>query len=93
MPVPDPGRPARLNPGSPCHSTFPKVYATVFSGFYLALMLVLAALILRAVSIEFRSRSTGRAWGAGWDGGFFVGSLLPAVLFGVAIGNVMRACR
>jgi cytochrome d ubiquinol oxidase subunit II len=71
-------------------AAFPKVYATVFSGFYLALMLLLAGLILRAVSLEFRSREKGRAWRTAWDIAFFVGSIVPAVLFGVAIGNVMR---
>ena len=79
-----------ITAGGALFAAFPKVYATVFSGFYLALMLVLAALVLRAVSIEFRSREQGRAWRATWDGAFFVGSLLPAILFGVAIGNVMR---
>ena len=79
-----------ITAGGTLFAAFPKVYATVFSGFYLALMLVLAALILRAVSIEFRSREQGRAWRTTWDGAFFVGSLLPAILFGVAIGNVMR---
>ena len=71
-------------------AAFPKVYATAFSGFYLAIVLVLAGLILRAVSLEFRSREKGRAWRTTWDVAFSVGSLLPAVLFGVVIGNVMR---
>src|SRR5450756_2412977 len=79
-----------ITAGGALFAAFPKVYATVFSGFYLALMLVLAALILRAVSLEFRSKERGRAWRTTWDVAFCVGSLLPAVLFGVAIGNVMR---
>jgi cytochrome d ubiquinol oxidase subunit II len=76
--------------GGALFAAFPKVYATAFSGFYLALMLVLVALMLRAVSIEFRSKVTGRLWRFAWDVAFSVGSLVPAVLFGVALGNVMR---
>ncbi len=76
--------------GGSLFAAFPKVYATTFSGFYLAFMLVLAALMLRAVSIEFRSKMEGRRWRTAWDVAFSVGSLVPAVLFGVAIGNVMR---
>jgi cytochrome d ubiquinol oxidase subunit II len=71
-------------------AAFPLVYATVFSGFYLAMVLLLGALILRAVSIEFRSKETARIWRFGWDVGFSVGSALAAVLFGVALGNVLR---
>jgi cytochrome d ubiquinol oxidase subunit II len=79
-----------LTGGGAIFAAFPKVYATVFSGFYLALMLLLTALILRAVSLEFRSKVEAPAWRRLWDGAFAVGSFLPAVLFGVAIGNVMR---
>ncbi|MGA2513051.1 MAG: cytochrome d ubiquinol oxidase subunit II [Candidatus Limnocylindrales bacterium] len=71
-------------------AAFPLVYATVFSGFYLAMVLLLGALILRAVSIEFRGKETARAWRLGWDVGFSVGSAAAAVLFGVALGNVLR---
>jgi cytochrome d ubiquinol oxidase subunit II len=70
--------------------SFPRVYAAGFSGFYLALMLVLWLLILRGVSIEFRSQSRNPLWRALWDGGFWVGSLLLALLLGVALGNVVR---
>lgn len=70
--------------------SFPRVYATGFSGFYLALMLVLWLLILRGVSIEFRSQSKNPLWRALWDAGFWVGSLLLALLLGVALGNVVR---
>lgn len=71
-------------------AAFPYVYATVFSAMYLALMLVLVALIMRAVSIEFRSKVESPRWRGFWDVCFFVGSLLPAVLFGVAFGNILR---
>ncbi len=70
--------------------SFPRVYASAFSGFYLALMLVLWLLILRGVSIEFRSQSKNPLWRALWDAGFWVGSLLLALLLGVALGNVVR---
>jgi cytochrome d ubiquinol oxidase subunit II len=70
--------------------SFPKVYAAGFSGFYLALMIVLWLLILRGVSIEFRSQIDHELWRALWDTGFCVGSLLVALLLGVALGNVVR---
>jgi cytochrome bd ubiquinol oxidase subunit II len=76
--------------GGALFAAFPLVYATVFSGFYLAMVLLLGALILRAVSIEFRSMETARAWRLGWDVGFSLGSALAAVLLGVALGNVLR---
>ena len=82
-----------LTGGGAIFAAFPRVYATVFSGFYLALMLVLAALILRAVALEFRSKQESPAWRQAWDVTFAIGSFLPALLFGVAIGNVLRACR
>jgi cytochrome bd ubiquinol oxidase subunit II len=69
---------------------FPKVYAAGFSGFYLALMLVLWLLILRGVSIEFRSQLDHPLWRTLWDGAFCFGSLLLALLLGVALGNVVR---
>jgi cytochrome d ubiquinol oxidase subunit II len=64
------------------------VYATVFSGFYLALYLLLAALIFRAVAIEFRSKQPMRWWRQTWDIGFSAGSILSALLLGVALGNI-----
>jgi cytochrome d ubiquinol oxidase subunit II len=79
-----------ITAGGALFAAFPRVYATAFSGFYLALMLVLLALILRAVSLEFRSKEQSWAWRTTWDVAFSVGSIVPAILFGVAIGNVMR---
>lgn len=79
-----------LTGGGAIFAAFPKVYATVFSGFYLALMLVLTCLILRAVSLEFRSKEESSRWRSGWDTTFAIGSIGPALLFGVAIGNVLR---
>jgi cytochrome d ubiquinol oxidase subunit II len=69
-------------------AAFPNVYATVFSGFYLAFILLLAALIFRAVAIEFRSKQPIRWWRQMWDIGFSVGSILSALLIGVAMGNI-----
>jgi cytochrome bd ubiquinol oxidase subunit II len=70
--------------------SFPRVYASGFSGFYLALMVVLWLLILRGVSIEFRNQVADPLWRTLWDAGFWVGSLLLALLLGVALGNVVQ---
>jgi len=77
-----------LTGGGAIFAAFPAVYAATFSGFYLAIMLVLFGLILRAVSLEFRHRDEGWHWF--WDFCFFAGSLVPALLVGVALGNVIR---
>jgi cytochrome bd ubiquinol oxidase subunit II len=79
-----------LTGGGALFAAFPVVYATVFSGFYIALMLLLFALIFRAVSFEFRGKVDSAGWKKTWDTAFGLGSLLPAVLFGVAIGNILR---
>ena len=73
--------------GGALFAAFPEVYATVFSGFYIPFMLLLAALIFRAVAIEFRSKRPGRVWRQAWDVSFFSGSLLSSFLLGVTIGN------
>ncbi len=75
-----------LTAGGALFAAFAPAYATTFSGFYLAIMLVLFGLILRAVSVEFAARD--RAWSKVWDACFFIGSLLPALLLGVAVGNI-----
>lgn len=76
-----------LTAGGALFAAFPAAYATSFSGFYLAVMLVLFGLIGRAVAIEFRSHD--KAWSKVWDVVFFIGSLLPALLLGVALGNII----
>jgi cytochrome d ubiquinol oxidase subunit II len=76
--------------GAALFAAFPVVYATVFSGFYLAMMLLLFALIFRAVSLEFRGQVDSPGWRRVWDWAFGLGSLIPAILFGVAIGNILR---
>jgi cytochrome d ubiquinol oxidase subunit II len=69
---------------------FPRLYSASFSGFYLPLMMVLWLLIFRGISIEFRSHVADPAWRAFWDAVFAVASLLLALVFGVALGNVVR---
>jgi len=73
--------------GGALFAAFPNAYASIFSGFYSAFMLVLAALIVRAVSIEFRSKHEGRMWRAFWDTLFSVASIVATFVFGVAVGN------
>jgi cytochrome bd ubiquinol oxidase subunit II len=79
--------------GGAMFAMFPGAYAALFSGFYLAFMLLLFALILRAVSIEFRGKRENRRWKIFWDYAFSTASFLAALLFGVAVGNVMRGIR
>jgi len=69
---------------------FPKVLASGFSGFYMAMFLVLWTLILRGISIEFRSHVQDTMWRAFWDGTFALSSILLPVLLGAALGNVIR---
>jgi cytochrome d ubiquinol oxidase subunit II len=75
--------------GGALFAAFPEAYATVFSGFYTAFMLLLAGLISRAVSMEFRSKVESARWRRFWDWSFFGGSTMATLLFGVAIGNAM----
>jgi cytochrome d ubiquinol oxidase subunit II len=74
--------------GGALFAAFPNVYATVFSGFYFAFVLLLVALIFRAVAIEFRSKQPMRWWRQMWDVGFSMGSILSSLLIGVAMGNI-----
>ena len=76
-----------LTAGGALFAAFPAAYATTFSGFYLAVMLVLFGLIVRAVSLEFGAHDP--KWGRAWDACFTIGSFLPALLLGVALGNVI----
>ncbi len=77
-----------LTGGGALFAAFPAVYATVFSGFYTALMLLLFALIFRAAALEFHNIDPD--WAKLWDWSFFLGSAIPALLFGVAVGNIVR---
>lgn len=74
--------------GGALFAAFPAVYATVFSGFYLAFMALLCALIFRAVAIEFRSKHHSPPWRRFWDISFAAGSLFSSLLIGVAMGNI-----
>jgi cytochrome d ubiquinol oxidase subunit II len=75
--------------GGAIFAAWPFVYAISFSGFYLAMFLVLAALILRPVGFKYRSKRTDPAWRSRWDWALFVGGFVPALVFGVAVGNVL----
>jgi cytochrome d ubiquinol oxidase subunit II len=79
-----------LTGGGALFAAFPPVYAAVFSGLYLPLMLALFALIARAVSFEFRGKEDAAAWRSGWDKAFALGSMIPALLLGVVAGNLLR---
>lgn len=76
--------------GGATFAAFPEWYATLFSGFYLALFLILVALILRNVAFEYRGKRDDPAWRAWWDRAIVGGSLVPALLWGVAFGNIVR---
>jgi cytochrome d ubiquinol oxidase subunit II len=79
-----------LTAGGATFAAFPEWYATLFSGFYLALFLLLLALIMRGVAFEFRSKDPNPKWRSLWDWLIFVGSLLAALLIGVAFANLVR---
>lgn len=76
--------------GGAIFAAWPYLYAVAFSGFYLAMFLVLAALILRPVAITYRSKVANWLWRSIWDWMLFVSGLVPALIFGVALGNVLR---
>jgi cytochrome d ubiquinol oxidase subunit II len=76
--------------GGAIFAAWPPLYAVAFSGFYLAMLLLLLSLILRPVGFKFRSKLEGRRWRNFWDVALFVGGLVPALVYGVAFGNVLR---
>ncbi|SDI49079.1 cytochrome d ubiquinol oxidase subunit II [Aliiruegeria lutimaris] len=75
--------------GGAIFAAWPPLYAVSFSGFYLAIFTVLAALILRPVGFKYRSKRPSQSWRSGWDWALFVGGAVPALIFGVAVGNVL----
>jgi cytochrome bd ubiquinol oxidase subunit II len=75
--------------GAGTFAAFPEWYATLFSGFYLALVLILAALIVRGVAFEFWGKDDGPRWRTGWEWAVVVGSAVPALLWGVAWANIV----
>jgi len=76
--------------GAGLFAAWPFVYGASFSGFYLAMFLVLMALILRPVGFKYRSKRPGKVWRRNWDWALFVGGFVPALVFGVAVGNVLQ---
>ena len=79
-----------ITAGGAMFAAFPNWYATLFSGFYLALFLVLVALIIRGVAFEFRSSDSSPRWRSTWDWMIFTGSFLSALLWGVAMTNIVK---
>ena len=76
--------------GGAIFAAWPPVYAASFSGFYIAMFLVLATLILRPVGFDFRNKFSDARWRAFWDYALFAGGLVPGVVFGVAFGNLLQ---
>ncbi|MDA3979270.1 MULTISPECIES: cytochrome d ubiquinol oxidase subunit II [Gallibacterium] len=79
-----------LTAGGAMFAAFPLIYATSFSGFYIAMILVLAALFFRPVGLEYRAKINNPTWRAAWDWGLFVGGFVPSLVFGVAFGNLLQ---
>src|SRR5450755_2278958 len=75
--------------GGAIFAAWPTLYAVAFSGFYLAMFLILCALILRPVAFKFRSKVTDPTWRSIWDWALFVAGFVPSLVFGVAFGNVI----
>jgi len=76
--------------GGAIFAAWPQLYAVSFSGFYLAMFVILVALILRPVAFKFRSKRKDASWRARWDIALFIGGFVPALIFGVAMGNVLQ---
>ncbi|WP_341715685.1 cytochrome d ubiquinol oxidase subunit II [Micromonospora sp. FIMYZ51] len=79
-----------ITAGGAMFAAFPEWYATLFSGFYLPLLLILLALIARGVAFEYRHKRPEASWKRRWDAAIFYGSLIPATLWGVAFANILR---
>ena len=79
-----------LTAGGAIFAAWPIVYSVAFSGFYIALFLVLAALFFRPIGFEYRAKIDNPTWRAVWDWGLFAGGFVPALVFGVAFGNLLQ---
>ncbi|WP_432085967.1 cytochrome d ubiquinol oxidase subunit II [Streptomyces sp. bgisy095] len=82
-----------LTAGGATFAAFPEWYATLFSGFYLPLLLILVCLIIRGVAFEYRAKRPEENWQRNWEQAIFWTSLLPAFLWGVAFGNIVRGVK
>ncbi|MDQ0942220.1 cytochrome d ubiquinol oxidase subunit II [Streptomyces sp. V1I1] len=82
-----------LTAGGATFAAFPEWYATLFSGFYLPLLLILVCLIVRGVAFEYRHKRDEERWQTNWEHAIFWTSLVPAVLWGVAFGNIVRGVK
>lgn len=76
--------------GGAIFAAWPPLYAVSFSGFYLAMFIILASLILRPVGFKYRSKRESATWRTTWDWALFIGGFVPALIFGVAVGNVLQ---
>ena len=79
-----------LTAGGAMFAAWPTVYATSFSGFFIAMILVLAALFFRPVGFEYRAKIDSPTWRKAWDWGLFIGGFVPSLVFGVAFGNLLQ---
>ncbi|MFF9075294.1 cytochrome d ubiquinol oxidase subunit II [Streptomyces sp. NPDC014872] len=82
-----------LTAGGATFAAFPEWYATLFSGFYLPLLIILVCLIVRGVAFEYRSKRPEDRWQTNWEHAIFWTSLIPALLWGVAFGNIVRGVK
>ncbi|MCL2731610.1 MAG: cytochrome d ubiquinol oxidase subunit II [Actinomycetia bacterium] len=82
-----------LTAGGATFAAFPEWYATLFSGFYLPLLIILVCLIVRGVAFEYRAKRPGERWQRNWEHAVFWTSLIPAVLWGVAFANIVRGVK
>ncbi|MEU8247841.1 cytochrome d ubiquinol oxidase subunit II [Nonomuraea sp. NPDC048916] len=82
-----------ITAGGATFAAFPEWYASLFSGFYIPLLLILLALIVRGVGIEYRTKHDSKVWERRWDACIMVGSFVPALLWGVAFANIVRGVK
>ncbi|MFE7707188.1 cytochrome d ubiquinol oxidase subunit II [Streptomyces sp. NPDC057486] len=82
-----------LSAGGATFAAFPEWYATLFSGFYLPLLIILLCLIVRGVAFEYRAKRPEERWQTNWENAIFWTSLIPALLWGVAFGNIVRGVK
>ncbi|MGD9298976.1 MAG: cytochrome d ubiquinol oxidase subunit II, partial [Thiohalocapsa sp.] len=79
-----------ITAGGAIFAAWPLVYGAAFSGFYFAMLLALFALFFRPVGFDYRSKIENKAWRNAWDWGLFIGGAVPALVFGIAFGNLLQ---